>query len=348
MPAYKDNKTDTWYCKFYYEDWTGARRQKMKRGFKLQREAKEWERTFLEYLAKNPDIPFATLVEKYRDYITPRIKISTRKIKFTIIDKHIAPYFKNKAVSEITPADISLWQNELLKSDMKESYMRAVNVQLVALFSYAVDFCGLIKNPCGKMIGKATDKSAIAFWTLDEYQKFIATVNEPISFLAFELLYYTGIRIGELMALTPADFDFKNWKLSITKTYTKIDGQELITAPKTQNSIRTIDLPEFLCTEVMNFIAMNYGMKQENRIFSTYKEYFDRQLKKYCEISGVKPIHIHGFRHSHASLLVELGANPLLVSERLGHKSVEFTLDIYSHLYPGKQSEIMRKLDALK
>ena len=77
MATYKDEKRGTWYCKFYYVDWTGTRRQKLKRGFKLQREAKEWERLFLEQFAKNPDITFEALYEKYKEYIKPRIREST-------------------------------------------------------------------------------------------------------------------------------------------------------------------------------------------------------------------------------------------------------------------------------
>ena len=106
MPSYKDEKSGTWYCKFYYMEWSGTRRQKLKRGFKLQREAKEWERTFLEQFSKNPDITFAALYNKYLKFKEHRVRASTLESQRNAIELHILPYFKNKVVSDITPADI--------------------------------------------------------------------------------------------------------------------------------------------------------------------------------------------------------------------------------------------------
>ena len=107
MPVYKDNSTGAWYCKFYYVDWKGKKRQKMKRGFKLQREAKDWERMFLEQFAKNPDITFQTLYDKYWEYVSHRLKDSTLRTREYMLTTHVLPYFKEQIVSEITPEDIT-------------------------------------------------------------------------------------------------------------------------------------------------------------------------------------------------------------------------------------------------
>ena len=115
MPAYFDEKTKTWYCKFYYENWQGQKRQKMKRGFKLQREAKDWERKFLEQFARNPDISFQSLYERYKEFITLRIRESTAQSRFNMIDNHIAPYFKDRIISDLTSTDIMEWQNFMLQ-----------------------------------------------------------------------------------------------------------------------------------------------------------------------------------------------------------------------------------------
>ena len=102
MPVYKDKERNTYYCRFYYTDWQGQKRQKCKRGFKLQREAKEWERLFLEQFAKNPDITFESLYEKYKEYITPKIRESTAHTRFHMMDRHILPFFKDRVISDIS------------------------------------------------------------------------------------------------------------------------------------------------------------------------------------------------------------------------------------------------------
>jgi len=113
MPSYKDEKTGTWYCKFYYVNWQGQRKQKLKRGFARQKDAKEYERKFLEQFAKNPDITFEALYFKYKEYIRLRIRESTAASRFPMIERHILPFFKAKVSSDINPVDIAAWQNEM-------------------------------------------------------------------------------------------------------------------------------------------------------------------------------------------------------------------------------------------
>jgi len=153
MPVYKDSERNTYYVKTYYTDWTGTRRQKMKRGFKLQREAKEWERLFLEQFAKNPDITFESLYEKYKEYITPKIRESTAHTRFHMMDRHILPFFKDRVISDISPADISAWQIEMMGKGLCDTYLRSANIYLKTVFAYAVEYLGLERTPCRKPIG---------------------------------------------------------------------------------------------------------------------------------------------------------------------------------------------------
>lgn len=136
MPVYKNHSTGTWYCKFYYTDWKGEKKQKFKRGFKLQRDAKEYERKFLEQFARNPDITFEALYEKYKLYIIPRIRESTAVSRFRMLDKHVLPFFRTRLVSSITPADIAAWQTELLSKKLSNTYMYNINLYLKAIFRY--------------------------------------------------------------------------------------------------------------------------------------------------------------------------------------------------------------------
>ena len=350
MPAYFDEKTKTWYCKFYYENWQGQKRQKMKRGFKLQREAKDWERKFLEQFARNPDISFQSLYERYKEFITLRIRESTAQSRFNMIDNHIAPYFKDRIISDITSTDIMEWQNFMLQKGLSDTYLNQINIYLKAIFSYAVDYVGLSKNPCGKSIGSRKTRQ-LNFWTPEEYHKFIEQLSsckdsyDNLTFFTiFEILYYTGMRVGELLALTLQDIDFKENKISINKGYYRITGKDLIDKPKTIHGERVVDIPDFLTQEIREYVSHLYEPDPAARLFEKRPQYVRSVLRDRAQKAGVKEIRVHDLRHSHASVLINLGANPVLVAERLGHESPDITLKIYSHLFPNQQSDIVAKI----
>ena len=344
MPSYKDEKTGTWYCKFYYVNWQGQRKQKLKRGFPRQKDAKEFERKFLEQFAKNPDITFEALYFKYKEYIRLRIRESTAASRFSMIERHILPFFKDKIVSEINPADIAAWQNEMLQKGLSNTYLNQINIYLKAIFTYAVDYLGLSKNPCTKSIGSRKTRK-LDFWTPKEYARFIEACRDNIEYYTiFEILYYTGMREGELLALTLNDIDFKNNKVLINKTYYRITGKDLINDTKTEDSERIVDLPEFLTQEIREYVSHLYKPDPETRLFNKRPQYLRAILKDRAAKAGVKDIRVHDIRHSHASLLIDLGANPVLVAERLGHESPAVTLKTYAHLFPHKQTDIVSKI----
>lgn len=114
--------------------------------------------------------------------------------------------------------------------------------------------------------------------------------------------------------------------------------------PKTAKSKRSVSIPDFLCSELKEYVQ---GMRLDQRIFPYIKNDLRNFLRKICSVTGVKVIRIHDIRHSHASLLIELGLSPKIIADRLGHEKIETTLNIYSHLYPNKQEEIADKLQAL-
>lgn len=344
MPTYKDDKTGTWYCKFYYTDWQGQRRQKFKRGFSRQKDAKDWERLFLEQFAKNPDITFEALYLKYKEYIRLRIRESTAASRFSMIDRHILPFFKKKVVSDISPADVAVWQNEMLQKGLSNTYLNQINIYLRAIFTYAVDYVGLPKNPCTKSIGSRKTRK-LNFWTPEEYARFIEACKDNIEYYTiFEILYYTGMREGELLALTLNDIDFSENQIHINKTYYRIAGKDLINAPKTESSERIVDIPEFLTQEIREYVTHLYKPDPETRLFNKRPQYLRSILRDRAAKAGVKEIRVHDLRHSHASLLIDLGANPVLVAERLGHESPDITLRTYSHLFPHKQADVVSKI----
>ncbi len=230
MAAYKDEARGTWYVSFHYNDWTGKNKRKLKRGFRTRKEALEYEQKFLLQQATNLDMRFADFYKLYEEDLKPKLKLNTWRTKEVIFQKKLIPYFKDKKMNEISPADIIKWQNEMIKKRQadgkpyKPTYLKTMQSELSAIFNHAVRFYNLRENPVKKAgtIGKGK-ADEMDFWTKEEYLKFIECVKDkPISYYAFQILYWCGIREGELLALTPADIDFENKKLHITKSYGKL------------------------------------------------------------------------------------------------------------------------------
>ena len=193
-------------------------------------------------------------------------------------------------------------------------------------------------------MGKAKAKE-MQFWTKEEYLKFSrAIMDKPISYYAFQILYWTGIRCGELLALTKADFDLENRKLKISKTYQVVKGEEMITSPKTEKSNRTIELPEFLCEEMQDYFDSLYKIGDNSRIFEVTKSYLHHEMDRGSKAANIKRIRIHDLRHSSCALLINLGYSPVEIAERMGHESVTIT-DRYAHLYPSVQRDMANRLD---
>lgn len=348
MPSYKDAKTNTYYCKFYYTDWTGKKRQKLKRGFKLQREAKEWERNFLEQYATSPDITFKAMYEKYIRFKENRVRASTLANQRNAIELHILPFFSECIVSEITPADVSEWQNQLLDKGFSASHTRQIYAYLRMIFKYAVDYLGLSKSPAIAQICKP-ERKRVDFWTPEEYKAFSDQIKDvPELFTAFEILFYTGMRKGELLALTLHDIDFDHKTISINKTLVYVNGEYYMQPPKTERSKRTVDVPEFLLEEIRAYTRKFYAIDPEQRLFPYSRVWLGQAMTRVCQAHDLKPIRIHDLRHSHASLLINLGVNPLMIAERLGHENVTETMNTYSHLFKSHQKEIIEKLEKIK
>jgi len=193
-------------------------------------------------------------------------------------------------------------------------------------------------------MGKAKNKEML-IWTKEEYLKFTdAIMDKPVSFYAFEMLYWCGIREGELLALTPADFDFKRSTVTITKSFQRLKGRDVITTPKTPKSNRVIKMPQFLCEEMQDFLKTLYGLEPDNRIFTVTKQYLHHEMDRGAKESDVKRIRIHDIRHSHISLLIDMGFSAIAIADRVGHESIDVTYN-YAHLFPSRQTEMANMLD---
>ncbi len=352
MPAYKDKNGKTWYVSVRYKDWTGQAARKVKRGFETKREALEWERKFLLKENASLDMTFDSFLELYKEDLKGRLKLNTWIMKESVIDQKILPYFKDKRMYEIKTADIIAWQKAIMSyRDEKgkgytPTYLKTIHNQLSAIFNHAVRYYELPSNPAAKAGNMGKEKTReMLFWTKEEYTRFSeAIMDKPISYYAFEMLYWCGLRLGELLALTPKDFDFNEGIVRITKSYQRLQGEDVITDPKTEKSIRNIRMPDFLVDEMQDYLKALYCVDNSTRIFPITKSYLHYEMKRGCEASGVKKIRIHDLRHSHVSLLINMGFSAVAIADRVGHESIDITYR-YAHLFPTTQKEIAFKLN---
>lgn len=352
MSVHKDKNSGIWYVHACYRDWQGDKKRKVKRGFKTKREAVEWEREFQLQRADDLSMSFSQFVEVYAEDRRPRLKHSTWVSKEYMINHKLIPFFGNMSMNEIDPKTIIRWQNQLIESKSKhgkpysQTYLKSVHNQLTAILTHAFKYYGLKSNPASK-VGSIGKKHAneMKFWTREEYEQFSqVAMEEPRFYYPFQILYWCGLRVGELLALTYKDIDFEKMTVTISKTYQVLKGKVYITEPKTPKSKRVVLMPEFLRDELRDYAALQYGHRETDRIFHVSKSSLNYHLKSNADKAGIKRIRVHDLRHSHVSLLIELGFSPVAISERVGHESIEVTLR-YAHLFPTKQKEMADRLN---
>lgn len=305
MPAYKNEKTNTWYVSFYYRDFTGTNKKKKKMGFSTKKEAVEWERKFLLKKAGAIEMTFEDFYKVYESDMKPRLKYNTWLTKKHIIETKILPYFSDKKMTDIKPADIVKWQNKMIAYQDTDGkayspvYLKTIHNQLSAIFNHAVRLYELPSNPVHKSgsMGKEKSKEMLV-WTKEEYLQFSEAIKDkPLSFYAFKILYWCGIRLGELLALTANDINFEAKTIRINKSYQRLEQTDIITVPKTEKSNRLVAMPDFLCTELKDYEGMLYGYLLTDRIFQVTKSYLHHEMDRGAKKAGVKRIRIHDLRH---------------------------------------------------
>lgn len=348
MTVYKDGKTNKWYCKFYYTDYEGNTQQKKKSGFRFKKEAQEWESDFLSSKQFEPDISFGSFLEIYKRDRYPQIrKSSVQKKDYRF--KRILPYFENIKINEITNKDIANWQNEMIKSGFRSSYITSVQSELSAVLNHAVKFYGLRNNPC-KVVGyaKVPDEipTKMRYWTYEQYLKAIENITDLKSKTAINLLYWTGMRKGELYALTWDKLDLDNKTILIDRSLQRLKGESIVTMTKTYES-RLIKLPDTTIEQLKEYKEHCYDANPNDYIFEWEKRFIENGIKQAHKSAGVPSIHVHGLRHSHASFLISQGVNVVLVAKRLGHKDITMTLNTYSHFFPTDERNLIDDINNL-
>ena len=343
-----------------YNPITGKQIQKYRSGFKTKKEAREeYSKLVLssteELTEKKKKISFQQFIEEiYLPWYKTQVKESTYINRCSTIKKHFS-YFYKMATDEIEPINVQNWQLKLAK-EFSPNYIRIVQGMLSIAFDRAI-VLGIAKKNPSRMIGNIkSKKTKVDFWTLEEFQKVISLLYkgdyyEHYLFMSFWLLFMTGMRIGEAAALHWSDIDFETGLLSITKTlYYKTMTDYKFVEPKTQASIRTIYIDADTLNELKAWKKVQQQVLPNCEFVLSYngtptsKTTLPRALEKLAGLAGVHRIKIHALRHSHASLLISMDENPLLIKERLGHEKIQTTLGTYGHLYPNTNLEVANKL----
>ena len=302
-----------------------------------------FEKAYLEYLE------YAKLRQKPTSLLTFKNKM----------EKNFLPYFKKKKIKHFKIEDYAKWQSEITKLGYSYTYRRNLHYCVCSIYEFLMNFYNVKKN-IPKIVGNFKDDyystPKVDFWTYEEYKKFIQKVDNIVFYTIFELLYFTGCRKGEALALTFNDIE--DDQITINKTISKerFNGKRIIMNPKTKKSIRKIQIDSKLkenIKKLQEYYISCYGyFSKDFYIFGGIKPLstttLERKKNEYCELAEVKKIRIHDFRHSHATLLYNLNIPIDVISKRLGHSSITTTLNVYIHGNDEQEKRAIQLLSSMK
>ena len=327
----KDNKTNTWSVRFYYQG-----KDIRKKGFKTKADAIDFEnekRNELKgFLGSTDNIE--KILDLYLQRRKTKVKLPTFEKDERMLNKYVKPYFK--FTHQLNAYSVSEWKKKILENNFKEEYVN----QIIKTFRAFVQFASTMSKIDNRVIDELDIvklyevKEEMQIWSVDEFNNFLSVVDDSYYATLFKTLFWSGLRISELKALTPKDII--NNELVISKRLevkAKVKG---ITTLKTASSNRRVLMPDSIIKEIKALET-----KDNDLIFPTSETHIRRMLERYIKISGQKKIRIHDFRHSHASFLINSGCSIRLVSERLGHSSPSITMDYYWHLLPNEQEKVV-------
>lgn len=372
MPVYRKEKEEwtkdgrSYYFRTYYTDLYGNRKQKESKLYKTRPEAKDAEVEFLSKIKTtdeiNNNIQFIDIYREWLLFKQSQVKSTTFYSVVKRCEHHILPYFKKYKLHSIKMNTINQWKDNVFKLNITTGHKNTLIRTLKEILIYARDNYDYDTKIVSKIqlykvetVVNKTDAET-NFWTFEEFSKFISVVDNNYYYLIFNFLYYTGLRLGEMIALTWEDLNFNRKQIRINKTFTNkvLDGPYKITTPKTSNSVRYVDLDDNLLSlmrkhyedesKICNF---NEKMFLFGNISHTSPTTIKRYLYKYIELANVKKITPHGFRHSHVSLLINLGCDSRDVAERVGD-TIQMIEKTYYHMFPTKKKETVNLLNNLK
>ena len=360
--VYKDiHKTKDGRC-YYFQVMINRKLYKSKRYLTKKEASEEEAKYILNHKSINHTL-FSVVADSYFDSLKSYCKYSSVYTYLKDYNKHIYPYFHDKDIFSINILDYNIWYEEMSKKCLKAKFLNKVNSLLKNIFQYAVVNYELPSNPVVKTfkeLSQIQTDSKLRYITKDEFDKFVSVIDDDMYKLFFEMLFYTGARKGELLCLTWDDIDLHRKVITINKTLYKIHDNTP-TTNKT-NQVREIYLNDSFVQNIANYKANRMSFKDFSNdwyVFGDVKTLSTTQIERkkhlYFELSGVKEITIHEFRHSHVSMLVNeylKSGNTdstkffIMMSQRLGH-TIPVMQKTYLHLFPNTQDDIVNILNNL-
>ena len=350
---------------------TGKERRTTRRGFKTMKEAKQAERNLLLDVEENglpsnqsdgfQDPTFGELASLWLENYKTTVKPSTFENVKSKVEKMTEEHFKEMKLKKITVAYCQRVVIELSKTYvLYNHYLSVIN----RIFKYAVLMDILDSNPFDKVIKPKSRQvqrkgNFLTKEELKEFLKLAQTATLSYFFPLVHLMSYTGLRQGEALALKWSDIDFENKKITVDKTAVRIKEKQTLQTPKTKNSKRVISIDPTTLSILKSWkkdqikIYFKNGKHFEgddNFIFTNERgewvhiHNFIRYFKRFIADHKLKPITPHGLRHTHASLLFSAGVEPKNISDRLGHSTVQITLDLYTHITEEQRTDTVEKL----
>lgn len=302
-------------------------------------------------------ISFSEAIDNYLNFIKLKNKMTTYRSVSNRVNNFILPYFKEHNIFDFTINDYLNWQNTINGLGFKYNYKKNLHIAFVCFLNFCVKFYNLEKN-VASIVGnfKNYDNESIGdIWSYEEFKQFIFCVDDLLYKTLFELLFFTGLRLGECLGLTFNDFNNNVLFIHSNATRFFVDGKRIYTNPKTKCSNRYITIDNNLVSAINElkkyYIEKFDDFNNDFYIFGGVKSIppttLTRKKDYYCSLSKVKRIKIHEFRHSHACMLFRNNIPIDEISHRLGHSSISMTLDIYLKYLPRDESKTMNFLNSL-
>lgn len=371
----KKAKNGTWTIDISdgFHPVTQKRIRIIRKGFKTKKEALDIEQHIRVVELREKRFDFLVTTDMLFNILEEEDRQNNRKISYISTQKnnyerHIKPYFKDTNLNKLSYEHIFEFREHLKTKSKKQNSnstlspntVNKIMILLKKIFDTGVRKSLIDKNPVDNLRKLPISKPTINFWSVEEFNEFrkLITKDEISYDLFFTIAFFTGMRMGEILALNWYDINLITSTIHVTKTAYFVNNENHINSTKTIAGTRLITINNKLTVMLTDWKEKQVDLLKEfttdtdslqiiqSTPIAITKNMVDKKFKQVLSRNkNLKKIRIHDLRHSHASLLINQGEDYLVVKERLGHASITTTIDTYSHLYPSKQKNLANKLD---